>query len=107
MTDAQLGTLLAVLGPLGAALIGVLRWAALRITKALDDNTASNKEDADAKTKLAFEMGRLSSKIDDVALWVEHHTPVHGVPIPRRASERAQTQPGLYSQHRKRTEDER
>lgn len=95
MTDAQLVALLGCLGTVGTALVGMLRWAALRITKALDDNTQSNKEDADAKVKLAFEMARLSTKIDDVARWVEDHTPVN-VPVPRKA-----TGPGVYALHKK------
>lgn len=81
MSDAQFGILIATLGTFLSGLIGMLKWSATRITKAIDDNTTSNLRDADAKVKLAEQMAVLSTKIDGVAQWVEAHTPARGAPL--------------------------
>lgn len=85
MSDAQLTALLGCLSSAVALLVGVLRWSVIRITKALDDNTASHREDAAAKVILAEKMAVLATKIDSVSDFVEEHTPVQ-VPVPHKRS---------------------
>ncbi len=98
MTDAQFGILIATLATFLSGVIGMLKWAVTRITHALDENTKSNKEDAEAKIHLAREMAVLSTKIDLIAQWVQEHTPVNQ-PVPtRRPTPSAGVQgPGYYS----------
>jgi len=92
MTEGQLVALI-IAGASG--LVGFARWAVLRITKSLDDNSLSNREDAAAKVQLAREMAVLSTKIDGIGRWVEEHTPVNQ-PIPRAPTQRPRTNPGEY-----------
>lgn len=71
---------MAMLTSIGIAFVGALRWAVKwgveRLTKALDDNTASNREAAASQIAHAKEMSALSTKIDTIADWVHEHTPV-------------------------------
>ncbi len=86
MSDSQFGALITVLVTFLTGLIGMLKWAAGRLVKALDDNTAAGMRDTEAKIKLASELAVFSTKIDHVTDFVEKHTPVQGVPVsPQRA----------------------
>jgi len=76
MDNAQFATLLAALGGVVATIAGTLKWAVGRICKALDDNTASNKELATSQVGHAASMATLSAKIDSVDRWVRDHTPI-------------------------------
>lgn len=81
MTDAQFAALLsAVIAGLGGV-AATLRWAVGRITKAIDDNTASNAKLTDAQIGYAARMAEMATKLDHVASWVHEHTPVEGVPL--------------------------
>lgn len=75
MTDAQFALLLSALAAVGATLAGVLRWAVTRITKAIDDNTESNKELSRAQIAYASSISSMSTRLDHVANWVHAHTP--------------------------------
>ena len=101
MSDSQFGLLIATLVTFLSSLIGMLKWAVTRITKALDDNTESNRADTDAKIKLATEMAVFSTKLDHIGEYVEKHTPVEGVAIqpPTKPPTKRQPTPaqGLYS----------
>ncbi len=82
MTDVQFGLLLTALVGVAGTIGGAIKWAVGRVTKALDDNTASNVADANAKLVLAERLGAWAAKIDNIAGWIERHpTPVRGVPI--------------------------
>lgn len=80
VSDGQFGALMAMLTSIGIAFVGALRWAVKwgveRLTKALDDNTASNRDAATAQLRHATAMSELSTKIDAVSDWVHEHTPV-------------------------------
>lgn len=76
METAQFATLISVLAAIGGTLAGTLKWAVTRITKALDDNTASNKELAVSQVGHAASLAILSTKIDGVERYVRDHTPI-------------------------------
>lgn len=73
--NGQLAAILAAIVSVAGIIGGAIRWSVKRLTKALDDNTASNKADAEAKLTLAKEMAVLSERINRVAAFVEEHTP--------------------------------
>lgn len=76
MTDAQFATLLgAIVAGLGG-LATTIRWAVNRVTKAIDDNTESNRELSRAQIVGAQASAIASTKLDAIATWVHHHTPV-------------------------------
>jgi hypothetical protein len=76
VTDIQFGALLsAVVTGLGGVALAI-RWAAGRLTKAIDDNTASNVKLSDAQIAYAGSMAGMAAKLDHVADWVHNHTPV-------------------------------
>ncbi len=82
MTDVQFGILLTALAACAGTIATAIKWGVGRITKALDDNTASNNREADSKVVLAERLGGMVAKIDSVAAWIERHpTPVRGVPV--------------------------
>ena len=81
MTDAQFGALLtAVIAGLGG-IAGMIRWAVTRITKAWDDQSASNLRLADAQLELAGSMAAMRADIDHVMRWMYMHQPPH-IPTP-------------------------
>lgn len=101
MTDGEL--IASAVTIAGGGVGATLKWAVGRITKTLDDNTASNNKDADAKVTLAEKLGAFGAKVDAIAGWIERHpTPVRGVPITKAPihqpdpgpTPRAATQPG-------------
>ncbi len=63
MTDSQFGILISVLASFGASTIAMLKWSVGRITKALDDNSASNKLLADGQLEQAKAFQELSTKV--------------------------------------------
>lgn len=89
MTDAQLAALLtAIVGSIGT-LGAVIRWAVTRVTKAIDDSTASRNKQAEAEVELAKSLTTMALRLEDaigdisiVKRWVEEHTPVDGVEQP-------------------------
>lgn len=85
MTDAQLTAILGVLGSLGAAFLAAVRWAVNRLTKALDDNTESNREASRAQVTHATSLATLSTKIDTVHDWVHAHPTPPPAPMPSMA----------------------
>lgn len=112
MTDAQLAAVLtAILGAIGG-LGAVIRWAVTRVTKAIDDSTASRNKQADAEVELAKSLTTMALRLEDaigdisvVKRWVEEHTPVEGTEQPPslrapasspslRPPPRARTNPG-------------
>jgi hypothetical protein len=98
VTDGQLATLVGALIAFGGAIGAALRWSVGRVTKALDDNTASRDRGAEANVTLATAMAVLSTKIDAVSMYVHENTPVNQ-PIPSRT----QTPRGTYLVGRGRT----
>lgn len=88
MTDGQLTAILAAIVACAGVIGGAIRWSVKRLTKALDDNTLSNKADANAKLELAKEMAILSERINRVSDFVEEHTPPPQEPPkpPKRAA---------------------
>ena len=76
MDTAQFATLISVISGGCIAISGVLKWAVSRITKALDDNTASNRELAVSQVGHAASLAVLSTKIDAVERYVQDHTPI-------------------------------
>jgi hypothetical protein len=93
VTDAQFALLLSALAAVGATLAGVLRWAVTRITKAIDDNTESNKDLSRAQIAYASSIGSMGAQLSHIANWVHAHTPppvgrdVTPVDLPRAPSE--------------------
>lgn len=87
MSDAQFATLLAaVVAGLGG-ITATIRWAVGRITKAIDDNTASNGRLSEAQIAYAAAMAGMSAKLDHVTNWVHEHTPVEAEPIEVRSED--------------------
>lgn len=81
VTDIQFGALITALLAVAGTIGGAIKWAVGRITKALDDNTASNNAEAASKIILAERLGGMMAKIDAVSTWIERHpTPIRGVP---------------------------
>lgn len=79
MSDAQLTAALAILTPAIAAFGALIRWAILRVVKAIDDNTAVHKESIVSQVAHAAAMAVLSTKIDTVFDWTQEHSGVHDV----------------------------
>jgi len=76
MTDAQFGLLIsAVVAGLGG-IAATIRWAVGRVTNAIDDNTASNRELSKAQIDYAAAMAGMGAKLDHVSNWVHAHTPI-------------------------------
>lgn len=111
MSDGQFGALMAMLSTIGVAFVGALRWAVKwgveRLTKALDDNTASNREAATAQLTHAAAMATLTAKIDTVTDWVHEHTPVgaHRAYETPRGYEQVDAPPSLDSERRRQTRE--
>lgn len=103
MTDAQLGLLITAIATFGAGVVGSLKWAVGRITKAIDDNTTARDAQTAAMLEHAKAMTALTVKIDAVADFVQEHTPPIGTIVPRHG--RTQSQPrGVPIVERRRTQ---
>lgn len=83
MTDAQFATLISVLGAGLLGIGGAIRWAVTRITKAMDDQSASNLRLADAQIDLAGANAAQRADIDHITRWIYAHTPGAPQPIER------------------------
>jgi hypothetical protein len=84
MSDAQLTLLLAAIATLGGSLVGALRWAVNRVTKASDDGTAAlianaarNAENTASNASLGVKIDSLVRRIDDIGDFVEESSGVH------------------------------
>lgn len=63
MSDAQFGVLIALLSSLGAAIIGMGKWAVTQITDVVKDNSKSHREAAEAHKHSAEKFAELSTKV--------------------------------------------
>jgi len=81
MTDAQFGALLSTLVGVGGALSLTIRWAVGRITKAWDDQTASNvrlanaqiesaARDAEMRSTMMQGMQQMQSGLSQILSWM-------------------------------------
>ncbi len=87
MTDGQFAALSGIIVTFLSALLATVKWSAVRITKAIDDGSASQKEaakeaataqleQAKAMREQSTSFAKLAEKIDAVTDWVHEHTPV-------------------------------
>lgn len=82
MTDVQFGALLAVLGTIGASIVGIIKWSVTRLTSALDGNTTAHLKSVEAMTVMSTKLDfvyNASREVKDFV--VEERSGVHDTEV--------------------------